>query len=237
MKHCKRKNNKKPFFRFVKSIVKIFKRKPTIINLNQDLEDGAIYLTNHCGAKGPTIYELYFPKLFRFWGTYEMCGNFKQRWKYLATIYFPNKKHFPKWFSKILATLVSPFIQMFYKGMQVIPTYPDGRLKTTFNTSFNEIEKNISLIIFPENSSDGYHDALKEYFAGFYVFAKQYYKKKNKSLKIYNMYYSAKQNKIIIDKAVDFIDLQNSGKSDKQIAEDFKNRINELAKEYFSENK
>lgn len=229
----KKKNNKKPFFRFIKCILRIFKRKPKIINLNdEELEDGAIYLTNHCAASGPLMYELYFPKLFRFWGTYEMCGNLKQRWGYLANIYFPNKKHFPKWISKIFATFATPFMHMFYKGMQVIPTYPDSRLRTTLKTSFEELDKDINLIIFPENSSDGYHAELKEYFAGFLLLAKYYYKYRGKNLKIYNMYYCKKKNKLIIDKAVYYLDLIKGNKTAKEIANDFKERVNNLYHTY-----
>ena len=32
-------SNRKPFFRFCKSIVKIFKRKPNVLNLNGSMED------------------------------------------------------------------------------------------------------------------------------------------------------------------------------------------------------
>lgn len=228
----KRVHNKRPFFRFIKSIIRLFKRKPKFVNLAGELEEGSIYLSNHSAAAGPLIYELYFPLNFRYWGTYEMCGTIKQRWTYLATIYFPNKKHFSKPMSKILATLVCPFMHMFYKGMQVIPTYPDGRLVQTFRTSHNELEKGINLIIFPENSSDGYHNVLKEYFAGFYVFAKRYYNNTGKNVKIYNMYYSKKHNTIVIDKPVTIEQLMSSGLTSSEIANKFKDRINQLADEY-----
>ncbi len=209
--------------------MRIFKRKPKLINYNDEpLENGAIYLTNHSAASGPFTHELYFPLDCRFWGTYEMCGKNKERWKYLANIYFPNKKHFPKWLSKILATIVTPFMQMFYKGIQIIPTYPDSRLRSTLKTSFDELNKGVSIVIFPENSSDGYHKELKQYFAGFYVLAKQYYKKYGKNLKIYNMYYCKKKNLVIIAKATTYLDLAKSGKDEREIADDLKNQANEL---------
>lgn len=41
-----KKSNKKPFFRFVKSIVKIFKKRPTIINQENILDELCIYIEN-----------------------------------------------------------------------------------------------------------------------------------------------------------------------------------------------
>ena len=41
-----KKSNKKPFFRFVKSIVKIFKKNPTIIKKENILDEPCIYIEN-----------------------------------------------------------------------------------------------------------------------------------------------------------------------------------------------
>lgn len=226
-------NKRKPFFTFVKSILKIFRHKPKIINENEILEDGAIYLSNHSAASGPLIYELYFPKETRFWGTYEMCEGYRSQWKYLSKIYYPNKKHLPKWLSKIVATIVLPFIHGFYKGIDILPTYPDARLFKTIKRSFIELDNSKSIMIFPENSSDGYHDILTEYFAGFLVLAKLYYKKTGKNLTIYNMYYYRKKNTIIIKKATSYLELINSGLSNKEIANKLKKEANQIFEEKF----
>ena len=41
------------FFTFFKGLLRIFTRKPKIINLNDKIEDRAIYLSNHSGSSGP----------------------------------------------------------------------------------------------------------------------------------------------------------------------------------------
>lgn len=228
--------NRKPFFRFCKSFIKIFKRKPKVINFNdEELDDCAIYLSNHSGASGPLTHELYFPKNFRFWGTHEMCGTMKERWDYLANIYFYQKKHINKFLSKIIATIATPVLYMFYKGMQIIPTYTDSRLRKSLQESYVELNKGNSVIIFPENSSDGYHKELKQYFAGFMLLAKSYYKKYGISLKIYNMYYCKKYNTVLIDKFVNYKDL--IGKDEDSVAESFKNRANEMYKDFLLQKK
>ncbi len=221
-------SNRKPFFRFCKSIIKIFKRKPKVINYNENLEECAIYLSNHSGASGPLTHELYFPINFRFWGTHEMVSGIKERYNYLSNIYFYKKKHINKYLSKLIAVIASPVLYLFYKGMQIIPTYTDARLRNTLKESYDELNKGNSIIIFPENSSDGYHQELKQYFAGFLLLARKYYEKFNKNLKIYNMYYCKKQNTLIIDKYIEYKDL--IGLDEKEVAEKFKNRANELYK-------
>ena len=223
-------HNRKPFFRFFKMILKIFKRKPKVINFNDKLEESAIYLSNHSGASGPLTHELYFPINFRFWGTHEMVGSIKERYRYLSQIYFYQKKHINKYLSKIIAFFATPILYLFYKGMQIIPTYTDSRLRQTLEESYIELNKGNSIIIFPENSSSGYHKELIQYFAGFLLLAKMYYKKFGRSLKIYNMYYCKKQNKLIIDKCIDYAEL--IGQDDKELAEVFKNKANQLYKTY-----
>lgn len=50
------------FFTFFKGFLRIFTRKPKIINLNDKIEDRAIYLSNHSGSSGPFTLEMFFPK-------------------------------------------------------------------------------------------------------------------------------------------------------------------------------
>ena len=62
--------------------------------------------------------------------------------------------------SYIKASVVAVFSGMFYKGLQLIPTYPDGRLKTSIEKSFDYLNKGSNIIIFPEDISKGYFDVL-----------------------------------------------------------------------------
>lgn len=192
------KPNRKPFFRFVKSIVKIFRRKPEFVYLGNKPQGACIYISNHCAASGPTAYELFLPTDMRMWGTYEMCGNFKSRWRYLNRIYFRQKKKRTKLTAFMLATVICPFMALFYNGMKIIPTYPDFRFTETLRTSVSELENGVSILIYPENSEDGYHEVLTEFFGGFYSLAKTYFDKTGKDIDIVNMYYDKKTAKVIV---------------------------------------
>lgn len=226
-----KKSNKKPFFRFVKSIVRIFKKKPIIINSENVLDEPCLYISNHAASYGPTNYELYLPTNFRIMGAYQMCGTLKERWNYLYKIYFHQKRKVPKWLAVIIATIITPFMVMFYKGMQIIPIYPDGRFKKTIDEAIKTLEKGISVLIFPEDSSDGYHDEIKSFFGGFWIIAREYHKRTGKDLNIVNMYLYRKKNKILVDEPKSYIELSSFINNHKEASVYFLDNTNKLYKE------
>ena len=228
----KRKNIKpkrKWFFNVVKTLMKPFVGKIKIINENKYLEEKSIYLCNHVGARGPFKLEFNFPVNFRFWGTYEMCGGYFSRFKYLYKTYFIQKKHNNKLSAFIKAFLISPISGMFYKGLQLIPTYPDARFKTTIKKTCDIIKNGQSVVIFPENSSEGYHDILTQYFAGFYTLAKAYYKKYGEDIKIYNMRYEKTNKSLYIENYVTVSELIKLNLSNNEISELFRKKTNQIA--------
>ncbi len=224
----KAKPNRKPFFRFIKKIVRIFKRKPKVIFTGEKPTKTSIYISNHSAASGPSTYELFFPYNLRMWGTYEMCGNFRMRWRYLNKIYFPRKKKRNKFASFLLATVLTPLMALFYKGMRIIPSYPDFRLSHTVETSIEELENGVNILIFPEDSSDGYHEILTEYYGGFWYLAKKYVEKTGNDIDIVNMYYHKKSNTVAVGEARSFSELSKRFPDRKNITEFFLDDTNRL---------
>lgn len=231
-KKVKRKK-RKPFFRCVKGMLKIIKRKPRIIDLNEGKVEGkGIFISNHSAASGPLILELYFPYHFTPWGTYEMNGNIKSRWNYLYHVYFQQKKHKSKFASFLITIPACVLLKGFYNGMGLISTYPDNRLISTFKKSFEKFKKDEAVLIFPENSSQGYKEILEEYNPGFVSLSKMYYRKENVDLPVYTCYYHKDTNVLVIDKPQYIKPLFDKGMNEKEIAEHFKDRTNELRAEY-----
>ncbi len=226
------RKNRNCFWRFIIKILRLFKRKPRFIFLGEGFKDQSIYLSNHVGAKVPLSLELYFPKLFRFWGVHNMNDNFKERFKYLSKIYFHQKKHIPKVLSFLIAIFATPILSVFYWGIRLLPTYNDVKLIPTIKKSIEILEQEQSIVIFPENSSDGYHDILTEYYAGFYLLAKKAFQR-GFDIDIYNMYYQKKYNRFIVDKPIKYSELVALNLTSKEIAEMFKLRANELGQMTF----
>lgn len=235
-----KKHKRRWLFSFLKKIVRPLKKKVTVINLNKEIEDKAIYISNHSAASGPFSIELFFPKHFIPWGTHEMTENYKARWNYLYHIFYKQKLGYNKFKSFILATLFAVISRMLYKGMGLIPTYRDSRLFKTFKMSIKNLNNGVGILIFPENSDFGYKEVLEYYNAGFVTLSKMYYKKTKIDLPVYNIYYSKKYCKMVIDKPIYINKLFKKGLDERQIAEYFMKKTNRLYLKYIkpqSENK
>lgn len=223
----KLKNGRERWFRGLKGFLKIFVRKPKFIFLGSQPQEYSLTLSNHVGASAPIKYELYFPQPFRFWGTYEMTMGLKSTYKYLSTTYLHQKKHINKIFAKIIAFIISPFVNMFYKGLRLIPTYNNYKLRSTIRESVSSIKNGEKLIIFPEDSSKGYFDNLTSFFAGFVLLAKICLKQ-GIDLMIYVSYYVKEKKTFIFDEGIKFSELLKQNIGDKKLAEKMCKRANEL---------
>lgn len=215
------------WFRGLKYILKLFIPKPKFVYLGDRISTPAIILSNHVGASGPLAWELYFSQRFNFWGTYEMMGGLKSVYKYLSEVYFPQKKHWNKFLAKAFSLIAAPVANLFYKGLQLIPTYRDTRFRQTIQKSLNMVRSGSNLIIFPEDSADGYHDSLKSFYAGFTVIGDMCLKE-GIDLPVYVSYYKKKEKTFFIDKPILFSKLRQLYKDRKKLAEQLCDRANNL---------
>ncbi len=223
---------RKPFFCCFKQFLKLFIRKPKIVSLGGVPEKRAIVVSNHSAASGPLTLELYYPNFFIPWGTYEMCQNYRGRFRYLNEIYYRKKKKLPAPVSFVFAAVAAAVTRGVYKGMSLLPSYPDARLLGTVRKSIQILDDGKSVLIFPENSSDGYKEILTEYYPGFAFLAKTYRRLRNVDLPVYNCYFHKKKRLLIIDRPVYLKELFDRGMDEREIAAYFKDRVNALAREY-----
>lgn len=112
--------------------------------------------------------------------------------------------------------------------MKVIPTYTDLRLMKTLKISADTLNSNEAVLIFPENSDNGYFDVLSEFNAGFVALSMFYHKKYNYDLPVYPIYFSSKYKMLLIDKPQYIQEFVKKGYTREEIAEWFKKRTNEL---------
>ncbi len=231
-----KKNQRKPFFRFIKKIMRLFATKPTVINHNEDgIADKSIIVSNHSGASGPIQLELYLDHYFVPWGTHEMNGNIKERWNYLTNVYFTQKKHLSK-FVAVLISIPAVFVlKWFYKGIELLSTYKDSRLKETFDKSVERLDKNQSILIYPENSSEGYKEVLEEFYPGFVTLSKIYYRKRGEDLPVYPVYVFKQEEVLLVGKPQYIQPLIKQGMTKEQIATHFMGAVNQLREDYLKE--
>ena len=218
-----------PIYRGFKRILMWFFKEPEFIYLGGKPEKGSIILCNHVGVSGPLNLEFYFDPTFnfRFWGTHEMNDGLISTYKYQSYTFYHKKKGWNLFLARLFCILAAPVSNMFYKGLNLIPTYRDTRLKNTLKLSVEEIKKGKNIIIFPENSENGYQDVLQGYHPGFTLLCKQC-KKADIDVPIYVAYYNKYNNTYVFDKPVYYSTFAEKGLERDEICKVLCDRANEL---------
>ena len=217
-------------FKFAVFVIKIFFRRPKFVFTEGEFPDEPIVLlANHVGKKVPAKIELYYPRPMMMWGTHEMTEGMKAVHKYLTVTYYHEKKHYPRWFAWSLGTLVCPFVYSFMKGLRVIPTYRDYRLVKTMKLSMQVRGEGKDIVIYPEDSSEGYKDELESFFAGFVSLLETFYRKGDDA-PVFVTYYQRKTKTFIVSKQMRYSELKEKYGGFKEIATALKDEMNNLNK-------
>ena len=222
-------NKRSWWFRGYKGFIRLFKKKPTFKYLGEPFKPGSLILSNHEGTSAPLAFELFVNEPFTFWGAYQMNGSLASLYKYQTKDYYHGKKHWPLWAARLFCLLASPLTWIFYRGIKLIPIYPGAKLRTTLNLSIDAIKNGKSIIIYPEDSSEGYLQVLKGFHAGFVLLCEQCLKQ-GIDLPIHVSYLNKKDKIYVIDKAISYSSLKEKYSSKEEIAQALCNRMNEIAK-------
>ena len=226
---------KQPVWRVVRRILKPFCKVKKVEFLGEQFPEKCIIVANHNNKKGPLIYELNLPIFHVTWGAYQMLGSYKDRYLYLRNVLYIQKNGVGKIRATIKASFEALFSIFFYKGIKVLPSFPDARLRRTLQYSIDVLDSNSSLLIFPEDSGKGYFDEMVKFFPGFVMLAEQYYKRSGEDLPVFPLYWGRKKNKIVVGKPLYVNQLAKEGFDRYQIAEKFKEEINTLYRDHFME--
>ena len=233
------KNRRQPIFKFFSAILlKPLFRVKTQSKI-KSLPDKAIVVSIHAAKYGPMSLCMSYPKYSAIWGHHAMLGSYKDRFKYLRDVLYVQKMHKNKFISTIKALFEAFFSIFFYKGMKVIGTYTDMRQLSTIRNSIGVLEENASVIVFPEDSSEGYFDEIKSAFPGFVMLASIYYSKTGEDVPVIPAYVSRKRGKkrLVIGEPRYVHELELNGKSKQEIADILKDDINALYRDYIQTKK
>lgn len=130
-------------------------------------------LTNHIGARVPLTLELYADFPMRYWGTHEMNTSFKMLYKHMTVDYYHEILRWNIHLARLFCLIAAPLTYLFYKGLRLVSTYKDYRFRKSIDESIELIKEGNNIVIFPENSEDGYLDELKEFYPGFVLFCER----------------------------------------------------------------
>ena len=233
-KEFKVPSRRQPIFKFVRKIIGFIKcRGIKVIAKPDNLPNKCILVANHAAKAGPVAYEVGLPIFNVKWGAHEMLGNYRMRRRYLIDIFYVKKQGMNKTKAVIKASFEAIFSKMIYRGMKIIGTYLDYRLRITIKNSIKVLEDDKAVIIFPEDSNNGYFDVMTSFLPGFVMLSEQYYKKNNEDLPIFPVYYHQATQEIVIGDAIYVQDLVKEGKDRKEIAQVYRDAVNHLYFKYF----
>lgn len=221
------------WFRGVKRLMTGRYEKPEFISLGEEFPDGSIILSNHEGTDAPMSLEMYLNRKLRFWGAWEMNSGLVKLYKYQTKVYYHEKKHWNLHLARLFCLIASPLTNLFYKGLNLISTYRDGRFFKTVKESYAALEKGDSIVIFPENSEKGYLAELEDFYGGFAVLA-EYSLKKGKDVPIVVSYFQKDEGRYIFDRPIRYSELMEKYKTKEKMIEALLARCNELGKMSFS---
>ena len=216
-------------FRGYKGFIKLFKKKSKFVYLGEELSSGALVLCNHVNTSAPLSFELYLNKPTRMWGAHEMNNGLISTYKYQTRVFYHEKRGWNIHLARLYCLLASPLTTLFYKGLNLINSYRDARFKNTLKESLESIEDGYNVVLFPEDSTNGYLDTLESFHHGFLLFLEYAYKK-GKDLPVYVSYFNKYNNVHIFDKPVYYSELIKDGATREEIAKCLCDRCNEIGK-------
>lgn len=232
-KEWKIPTRKQPVWRVVKTVLKPFFKAKTVEFEGEKFPDKCIIVSNHNNKKGPMVYEVSLPVFHASWGAYQMLGSYKDRFHYLRDVLYIQKNGLSKFRATSKAWFEALFSIFFYRGMKILPSYPDARLRKTLQYSMTMLDNNMAVSVYPEDSSKGYFDEMTKFLPGFVALSQAYYKKTGEDVPVFPVYWGRKNNKIMVGKPLFVQDMVKEGLDKEQIADRFKDEVNRLYKTYF----
>ena len=221
--------NRKWWFRLIKKIMLCRYKEPRFVYLGDEIEKGSLILSNHEGTDAPMSLEIYLNKPMRMWGAHEMNSGLIKMYKYQSEVYYHEKKHWNIHLARLFCLIASPVTNVFYKGLNLISTYKDARFRRTIKESLEALNNGENIVIFPEDSTNGYLEELEGFYGGFVVLA-EICKKRKIDVPIFVTYFRKKDLTYIIDKPVLYSELSKDGASREEIAKKLVERCNVLGK-------
>lgn len=209
--------------------MKWFIKEPRFVSLSEPVVPGSIILSNHEGTGAPLALELYGNLPVRFWGAHEMNEGFNAIYGYQTRVYYHEKKHWNLWLARLFCLIATPLTMMFYKGLDLIPTYSDVRLKNTLSNSVDALKKGHTVVIFPEDSKRGYLKELEGFHQGAMLLL-EYCRRHDVDVPVYVAYYQKETKRYIFDAPVSVNTLLDLGLSRAELARKLCDRCNELGK-------
>lgn len=213
-------------FKLYRLVIGPFFRKCKYVGL-EHIDEPSIIISNHIGAFGPAQFSFYFPYQFKIWTNQVFFDGIRSTFKNLY-YFFHVKKRKSKFTSWLIAMIGAPWFYWDIKVSQVIPTYEDARFYITVSQSIEEIESGGCVILFPEESKDGYQDDMVLIRPGF-IYVLDFLKEKGMNVPVIPAFINKKKRVINIGEKIDYQKIKELGLSQEETLKFFADKMNELS--------
>ena len=217
---------KQPVFACFKALIRPFVKKPRVVCLGGEPQEKCLYIANHANKMGPMMYSIFFGVYHVKWGASSMFGTYRERFRYLRDVLYVQKNKSGRRIATFRAFFEAFFSKYVYKGIKILPTYTDARLMRTIKKTVSLLGEGPAVMIFPENSAEGYKDVLTDFFAGFVLVAEKYRQRFGEDIPMRPVYYHKKKRIIAVGEVCTLADF--NGAKREEVAEAFRQKVNDL---------
>ena len=134
--------------------------------------------------------------------------------------------------ARAFCLIASPLTAWFYKGLDVVSTYRDARLKITVKESAERLEKGKNIVVFPEKSENGYKKTLEGFHGGVVLFL-ELQQRKGIDNTVYTAYYNKEKNICLVGAPKRFSQISDGCSSREEIAQKLCDECNALGEKTF----
>ena len=166
----------------------------------------AVYISNHCQANGPIVYQMYFTQRRglpvngrpRIWATSELIHH-GEAYKFFKFVTVRRSKHKRLW--KLISAILSPLAVYVFRGAEVIPVYRNDKIKITHQKSVDTLAEGRDVVVLPENPTRK-NDFIHYFNIGFVDVAKKAYEDLGIIVPFYPAYISPDLRRIKVGKPI-----------------------------------
>ncbi len=230
----KKRAKRKLYFRILKRLMRRRYREPEFVYLGERFGNGGIILSNHEGTDAPMALEIWNDAPIRMWGAAEMNSGLVSLYKYQTRIYYHEKKGWNIHWARLFCLIASPLTNLFYKGLDLISTYRDARFVKTIRESIDAILSGDNVVIYPEDSQNGYLAELEGFHAGFTTLC-SICQRRGIDLPVYVAYFRKSDMRYVVDAPIRYSELAARYKTKEAIAARLCERCNELGRMSFDD--
>ena len=223
-----KRKNEHLWFKCYKKMIKATKPNVKFHYVGEHFKDGSLILSNHESTKGPLSWDFFCDRPVRFLGSEEMNSGLIRMYKYQSRVYYHEKKHWNLFLARLFCLAATPLTNLFYKGLDLISIREGVLFKKTMRDSYIALANyHENLVIFPEDSTNGYLKRLEGFHKGFILIC-EYCLKNAYDVPLAVSYYNKDKNLIVVGESIKYSEIKNKFKAKEDICEYLKNMCNEL---------